>query len=103
MEAAGLMDNFHCLAIRGISDYADSHKNDVWGPYAGAIAAAYSKELLIVIPTENIKQMSSINDTAKERKPAGKALISTFDPEHLQMGNSSRGYGTSPPSSINND
>ncbi|KAJ9642937.1 hypothetical protein H2199_004459 [Coniosporium tulheliwenetii] len=30
MEAAGLMNNFPCLVIRGISDYADSHKNDDW-------------------------------------------------------------------------
>lgn len=28
MEAAGLMDQFPCLFIRGISDYADSHKDD---------------------------------------------------------------------------
>jgi nucleoside phosphorylase len=30
MEAAGLMDSFPCLAIRGICDYADSHKNKRW-------------------------------------------------------------------------
>ncbi|KAL4766102.1 5'-methylthioadenosine/S-adenosylhomocysteine nucleosidase family protein [Aspergillus foveolatus] len=29
MEAAGLMDNFPCLIIRGISDYAVSHKNNL--------------------------------------------------------------------------
>jgi nucleoside phosphorylase len=29
MEAAGLMDNFQCLVIRGICDYADSHKNKI--------------------------------------------------------------------------
>ncbi|KAK2050877.1 hypothetical protein LY76DRAFT_529594, partial [Colletotrichum caudatum] len=28
MEAAGLMDKFPCLVIRGICDYADTHKND---------------------------------------------------------------------------
>lgn len=28
MEAAGLMNNFQCLVIRGICDYSDSHKND---------------------------------------------------------------------------
>ncbi|ODM18021.1 hypothetical protein SI65_06809 [Aspergillus cristatus] len=27
MKAAGLMDDFQCLVIRGICDYADSHKN----------------------------------------------------------------------------
>ncbi|THV77018.1 purine and uridine phosphorylase [Aureobasidium pullulans] len=48
MEAAGL-DDFQFLAIRGISDYADSHKNDEWHAYAAAAAAAYAKELLTVI------------------------------------------------------
>ena len=46
MEAAGLMDQFPCLVIRGISDYADSHKNDCWQQYAAASAAAFAKELL---------------------------------------------------------
>lgn len=46
MEAAGLMNNFPCVVIRGISDYADSHKNDRWQPYAAAAAAACAKELL---------------------------------------------------------
>ena len=27
MEAAGLIDNFPCLVIRGIYDYSDTHKN----------------------------------------------------------------------------
>src|SRR3989440_3608490 len=43
MEAAGLMDSFPCLVIRGICDYADSHENDRWQPYAAAVAAAYAK------------------------------------------------------------
>ena len=30
MEAAGLMNHFPCLVIRGICDYADSHKNCWW-------------------------------------------------------------------------
>src|SRR5882757_10051404 len=50
MEAAGLMDSFPCLVIRGIFDYADSHKNKKWHPYAAATAAAYMKEVLSVIP-----------------------------------------------------
>jgi hypothetical protein len=50
MEAAGLMNDFPCLVIRGICDYADSHKNNTWQPYAAATAAAYAKEVLSVIP-----------------------------------------------------
>lgn len=49
MEAAGLMNDFPCIVIRGICDYADSHKNDVWQEYAAVTAAAYAKELLSVV------------------------------------------------------
>ncbi|KAJ2976087.1 hypothetical protein NQ176_g5148 [Zarea fungicola] len=46
MEAAGLMNNFPCLVIRGICDYSDSHKNDEWQGYAAMAAAAFAKDLL---------------------------------------------------------
>jgi nucleoside phosphorylase len=54
MEAAGLMNDFPCLVIRGISDYCDSHKNDGWQRYAAASAAAYTRELLLLIPPEDV-------------------------------------------------
>ncbi|OAQ71914.1 ankyrin repeat-containing protein [Pochonia chlamydosporia 170] len=57
MEAAGLMDSLPCLVIRGVSDYADSHKNKHWQGYAAAAAAAYAKELLSLIPEpQNVKE-----------------------------------------------
>ncbi|UKZ69191.1 uncharacterized protein TrAtP1_010201 [Trichoderma atroviride] len=46
MEAAGLMNDFSCLVIRGICDYSDSHKNKDWQGYAAMAAAAYAKDLL---------------------------------------------------------
>jgi nucleoside phosphorylase len=46
MEAAGVMLALPCLVIRGICDYADSHKNKVWQEYAAGAAAAYAKLLL---------------------------------------------------------
>lgn len=46
MEAAGLMNNFPCLVVRGICDYADTHKNKAWQGYAAMVAAAYAKDLL---------------------------------------------------------
>jgi nucleoside phosphorylase len=58
MEAAGLMDEFSCLVIRGICDYADSHKNKQWQPYAAATAAAYAKELLSIIPAQEVAAAS---------------------------------------------
>jgi hypothetical protein len=50
MEAAGLMNTFPCVVIRGICDYCDSHKNGIWKPYASAMAATYAKRLLNIIP-----------------------------------------------------
>ncbi|RAK95610.1 purine and uridine phosphorylase [Aspergillus ibericus CBS 121593] len=49
-EAAGALHGFPCLVIRGISDYCDSHKNNVWHGYAAAVAAAYGRELLCNVP-----------------------------------------------------
>jgi nucleoside phosphorylase len=49
MEAAGIMNIFPSLVIRGICDYADAFKNKLWQEYAAATAAAYAKLLLGVI------------------------------------------------------
>ncbi|KAN0080826.1 hypothetical protein V8E54_004030 [Elaphomyces granulatus] len=68
MEAAGLMDNFPCLVIRGICDYSDTHKNKIWQPYAAATAAAYAKELLGVIPPVQVDKTPTAADTIKAKK-----------------------------------
>ncbi|KAF5615051.1 hypothetical protein F25303_13885 [Fusarium sp. NRRL 25303] len=60
MEAAGLMDRFPCLVIRGICDYADSHKNDRWQRYAAATAAAFAVELLEYVPTAQLEATQKI-------------------------------------------
>jgi nucleoside phosphorylase len=54
MEAAGLMNSFPYLVIRGICDYADSHKNKRWQAFAAGTAAAYTKEVLSVIPPADV-------------------------------------------------
>ena len=60
MEAAGIMDDFPCLVIRGISDYADSYKRWDWQPYAAAVAAAYGKKLLLTISPIGVKEMKAL-------------------------------------------
>lgn len=56
MEAAGADVNGRVLVIRGISDYADSHKSDRWRSYAAAKAVAFARELLGRIPARDIKE-----------------------------------------------
>jgi nucleoside phosphorylase len=65
MEAAGLMNSFPCLVIRGISDYADTHKNYKWQAHAAGTAAAYAKELLTVMPAADVVRTSRAEDTMR--------------------------------------
>jgi nucleoside phosphorylase len=62
MEAAGLMLDFPCVVIRGICDYADSHKNKQWQGYAALAAASYTKELLGYVPVGRVSQESLVVD-----------------------------------------
>jgi nucleoside phosphorylase len=63
MEAAGMMDIFPCLVIRGIADYSDSHKNDVWHGYAAATAASFAKELLLSVRPSIADNIGCISET----------------------------------------
>jgi nucleoside phosphorylase len=63
MEAAGLMNSFPSLVIRGICDYADSHKNKRWQHYAAATAAAYAKELLLAITPKDVASTLTAKET----------------------------------------
>ncbi|KAK8920095.1 hypothetical protein VCV18_008929 [Metarhizium anisopliae] len=61
-EAAGLMDRFPCVVIRGICDYSDSHANKEWQGYAAMVAAAYAKDLLGQIAPNGIRAEKKICD-----------------------------------------
>ncbi|KAH6889498.1 Pfs, NB-ARC and ankyrin domain protein [Thelonectria olida] len=79
VEAAGLMDHFPCLVIRGICDYSDSHKSKEWQRYAAATAAAYTKELLSVIHKPQIES-TCIAEDGKTSKPRCSVLGYLADP-----------------------
>lgn len=77
MEAAGLMNDFPCIVIRGISDYCDSHKNDIWHPYAAVTAAAYAKDLLRIIKGRDVAAVPTAKDqlnTPKQDKGSAQEL-----------------------------
>lgn len=46
MEGAGAWDEVPCIVVKGICDYADSHKNKKWQPFAAATAASVAKTIL---------------------------------------------------------
>lgn len=67
MEAAGLMNQFPCLVIRGICDYSDTHKNKEWQGYAAMAAAACAKDLLRQITPRQAEAEATIADRIKGR------------------------------------
>jgi nucleoside phosphorylase len=62
MEAAGVINEYPCVVVRGICDYADSHKNKGWQNYAAATAAAYAKGLLSRIPATDTTSSAPSGD-----------------------------------------
>ncbi|KAF3117800.1 hypothetical protein TWF103_004474 [Orbilia oligospora] len=74
MEVAGLMDDFPCLVIRGVCDYADSEKNDEWQQYAAAIAAAYAKVFLRCLQPAAIANEPLMRDVLNQVDDITKAL-----------------------------
>jgi hypothetical protein len=62
MEAAGLMNHFPSLIIRGICDYSDSHKNKEWQGYAAMAAAGFAKDLLNQIAPGRVEAEKKISD-----------------------------------------
>lgn len=60
MEAAGLMNHFPCLVVRGVCDYSDTHKNDEWHRYAAMTAAAYAADILRRIPKTKVEEQQKI-------------------------------------------
>ncbi|KAL1845425.1 hypothetical protein Plec18170_009781 [Paecilomyces lecythidis] len=46
MEGAGVWDNFPCIIIKGVCDYANIQKNKIWQDYAAATAASGAKAFL---------------------------------------------------------
>lgn len=46
MEGAGAWDEVPCVIVKGICDYADSHKSKIWQPFAAATAASVMKAML---------------------------------------------------------
>jgi hypothetical protein len=65
MEAAGLMNNFPCLVIRGICDYGDEYKNDDWQDYAAVTAAAFGKEFLTYVDPVEVEAAPEIGELRK--------------------------------------
>ncbi|KAL2158270.1 hypothetical protein VTH06DRAFT_4591 [Thermothelomyces fergusii] len=74
MEAAGIWEHLPCLVVKGVCDYADSHKNKMWQNYAAATAASAAKALLTLYTP-------AITTAATRRKPFAPKWTVPFPPD----------------------
>ncbi|KAF3933589.1 hypothetical protein ABW19_dt0205561 [Dactylella cylindrospora] len=87
-NAAELIDNFPCLFIRGICDYADSHRNGYWKKGAAIAAATYTKLLISQIPEKPgpNKGVSGVKEPESRQYPAENAK-EKYSPSEGDLGN----------------
>ncbi|RYP73672.1 hypothetical protein DL769_004182 [Monosporascus sp. CRB-8-3] len=78
METAGLMNHFPYLVIRGICDYADSHKNNRWQRYASATAAALGKELLGYVPAGELQKTRRAAELLQSSRGRGATTMTNY-------------------------
>ncbi|KAF7532252.1 hypothetical protein G7Z17_g13661 [Cylindrodendrum hubeiense] len=96
MEGAGVWDEVPCIVVKGVCDYADSHKHKGWQNFAAATAASASKAILQCYiqvdkkkkaPADNTKGMSfcpfpSKSDLANNPADGSSHNVSTAGAAH---------------------
>lgn len=70
MEGAGVFDETPCVVVKGVCDYADSHKNKKWQDFAAATAACVTRALLEQYPKTD-DDTSRLQHAAESSSPAG--------------------------------
>ncbi|KAH7255299.1 nucleoside phosphorylase domain-containing protein [Fusarium redolens] len=64
MEGAGVWDEIPCIIVKGVCDYADSHKHKGWQNFAAATAAAVMKALIEEYPKTD-KPRKQIDESSR--------------------------------------
>ena len=62
VEAAGLINSFPYLVVRGIYDYIDTYKNKWWLSSITVVAVIYIKEILSIIPPPVISNLGRLEN-----------------------------------------
>lgn len=99
MEGSGIADatwnhDIGYLVVRGICDYCDSYKNDIWHGYAAVAAAAYTRALLESIDTVPVPPQIRKGQSRAVRRSAWTTLY------HLNLLNGWRFVSTAPQHSL---
>ncbi|KAH6884894.1 nucleoside phosphorylase domain-containing protein [Thelonectria olida] len=76
MEGAGMFDEIPCIVVKGVCDYADSHKNKGWQDFAAATAASVTKALIDLYPKTDEQAVAKSSNAPAEPSPGpGPSLV----------------------------
>ena len=73
-SATWMSSNAGYLLIRGICDYCDSHKNNIWQGYAAVVAAAYARALIESIPVDIALSATRQQSEVQQNKPGERSI-----------------------------
>ena len=72
MEGAGTWDQVPCIVVKGVCDYADSHKDKKWQPFAAATAASVAKAMLERYSASDRPAVAPRGERLVTQNPVGK-------------------------------
>ncbi|KAL9470996.1 hypothetical protein ACSS6W_008937 [Trichoderma asperelloides] len=73
MEGAGIWEEVPCVIVKGVCDYADSHKSKTWQNFAAATSAAAAKALLRRYTKTDTESLKQVNRNAQNTQTAAKS------------------------------
>ncbi|KAF4946353.1 hypothetical protein FSARC_14214 [Fusarium sarcochroum] len=80
MEGAGVWDQIPCIVVKGVCDYADSHKAKGWQDFAAARAASTAKGIVQVYAQTDRKQGELTGKMATTQPPKAFSTV-PFSPD----------------------
>jgi nucleoside phosphorylase len=80
MEGAGVCNNLPCIVVKGVCDYADSHKDKLWQDYTAGAAAACMRSLL-----EQWASTSRLDESEEECKDPSEGNTSSHLDTHPEV------------------
>ncbi|RDW87359.1 phosphorylase superfamily protein [Coleophoma crateriformis] len=88
MEGAGVWEEVPCIVVKGVCDYADSHKSDKWQNFAAATAASASKAILErYIRTDRVRILESAVSGRESITQGGSKYSSDVKGRDVTQGN----------------
>jgi nucleoside phosphorylase len=73
--ATWMSGNTGYLLIRGVCDYSDSHKNNMWQGYSAVVAAAYARALVESIPRDTAMSPLCQKSNMQPNKSGERSII----------------------------